>query len=533
MPGRTIRELESAFEQLHEGLLRGEMAEGEFQAEVQQLRCQDDQGRQWKMGPYTGKWYRYEQGWWSQDTPPEPGAPQASPGAPAARVAKDPWWRPITPWLGAPLVILLLLASVLLVAGSNTEGWGGASAQIAQTTATPGISPTWLSASPTLEPTHTPPSPTPPPPTATLGSTATRRLPTPGQTPATASVEAPITPIPTGALATDEPSSYTDTPVPATATPVPTASAAASPVPSQTPRPSATLPPQPERASLSGRIFFPVYDPQPARRTFDIYAVRLGSGKREPVAGQASQPAISPDGQRLAYRSWEAGQQGLMVLELADGHTWRWVDAAEAARPSWSPNSQNLVFPSQHEYDRRWRIYRTEGLGFIQIQRGGSDIFGRVPSWLADGRIVYWDCPLASCGLYVMGSDGADPVRLTTGEHDTGPAASPDGRQVAFMSNHGGNWDIYIIDSRAPLGTEARRLTESGARDGLPTWSPNGKWLAFVSERGGTWAVWAMRPDGSDLQKLFDLDGPLDGTVVYAQAGEQASWTSETIAWGP
>ena len=531
MSKRTIGELESAFKQLHERLLRGEMDEGDFQAEVEQLGFKDDQGRQWKIGWYTGNWYRSDQGWWSEDTPAEPEAVQPSPAAQAAWVTGDQPRQRITPWLVAPLVILLLLASILLV-----SGWGGSPALITQVIATQTSSPPPPSASPTTEPTQAPPSPTLPPPSATAGSTATRALSTAGQTPTLASAQVPATPvpatpIPASASATAGTSAATETPLPATDTP--TANPTASPAPSRTRPPSPSATPKPERASPAGRIFFPVYDPQPARRTFDIYAVRLDSGRREPVAGQASQPAISPDGQRLAYRSWVTGQQGLFVLEFADGHTWRWVDAAEAARPSWSPNGQNLVFPSQHEADQGWRIYRTEGRGFVQMRRGGSDISGRVPTWLSDGRIIYWDCPGNSCGLYVMGGDGTAPVRLTTAEHDTSPAASPDGGQIAFMSNQGGNWDIYLINSRAPLGTAPTRMTRDPARDGLPAWSPDGQWLAFVSERGGAWGVWAMRPDGSDLQRLFGLGGPLDGKVVYAQAGEQAGWTSETIAWGP
>jgi TolB protein len=530
MPGKTIRELEDAFEQLRERLLRGDLTEGEFQASVQQLHFEDDQGHQWQLGWYTGKWYRCDQGWWSPATPPEPGVAQASPGA---RTAKGRHWRPITPWLVAPLVILLLLAGVLLVTGWNITGWGGASAPFAQVTTTPGASLTRSLASPTAAPPQAPSSPTLSSPSATPSPVMTRKAATSDQTGAAALTETPDSPATASPPATADASTPTSTPVSTTNTPTPVSSPTASPIPSPTrtalPAPS----PKPTTVSFSGRVFFPVYDPEPARRTFDIYAVRLASGKREPVAGQASQPAISPDGQRLAYRSWETGQQGLVVLELEDGRTWRWVDSAEAARPSWSPDNQNIVFPSQQESDRLWRIYRTVGREYVQIRRYGSDMLGRVPIWLGDGRIVYWDCPLANCGLYVMGGDGSDPVRLTTAEHDTGPAASPDGQQVAFMSNRSGNWDIYVIDSHAPPGTEPTRLTDHAARDGLPAWSPNGKWLAFASDRGGSWAVWAVRPDGRKLQKLFELGGTLDGKTIYAQASDQSDWTSETIAWGP
>lgn len=511
MPEKTIKELERAFEELHERLLRGEMEEDDFTAEVEQLRFKDDLGRQWKIGWYTGKWYRYDQGQWVQGAPVERQAVDESPVAAPLPAEAGRRRRPATHWLVGALVALLLGASAVLVIGWNIDWWGDSSAAIANVTVTQEASPTPLPTLPTREPAAATPQPS-----ATPQPTATQR------------------PRPTATKAATSGTNSRATPAAAaTVTSNPTASLTASAVPTQAASATATRTIAAPRASLSGRIYFPVYDPDPGRRTFDIHAVRLQDGKREVVAGQASQPAISPNGKRLAYRSWDREWRGLAVLELADGHTWRWIEFTEAARPTWSPDSQNIVFPSRQESDRRWRVYRTIGLEFIMIRRHGGDILGRVPTWLSDGRIVYWDCPLDKCGLHVMKSDGTDLVRLTTAEHDTGPAASPDGRQVAFMSNRNGNWEIYVVDSTASEATEATRLTQNAARDGLPAWSPDGKWLAFVSDRDGAWAVWAMRSDGSGLQKLFALGGPLEGEVAYAQPGEQDGWTLETIAWGP
>jgi TolB protein len=209
------------------------------------------------------------------------------------------------------------------------------------------------------------------------------------------------------------------------------------------------------------------------------------------------------------------------------------VPFAEAARPIWSPNSENIVFPSEQETDRQWRIYRTQGLIIDRVRRHGGDILGRVPAWLPDGRIVYWECPLNECGLYVMQGDGSAPTRLTRGERDTAPAASPDGSQVAFMSITDGNWDIYRTGTRPADALAPAQLTTNPARDGLATWSPDGRWLAFVSDRDGEWAVWAMRPDGSQKQQLFDLGGPLEGEIAFVAPGDQHGWTWETLAWGP
>jgi Tol biopolymer transport system component len=265
----------------------------------------------------------------------------------------------------------------------------------------------------------------------------------------------------------------------------------------------------------------------------DIHAVDLESGEQEVLIEQASEPALSSDGERLAYRSWDRNRRGLMVLDFDDSNNWVWVNFSEAARPSWSPDNENIVFPSQQESDRQWRIYRTRGTIIDLIRRHGGDIFGRVPIWLPDGRVLYWECPLDKCGLYSMQSDGTDPQRLTAAEDDTCPAASPDGSQVAFMSNRDGNWEVYLATTQPGSGQAPQRLTNDPAADGLPAWSPDGQWLAFASNRGGSWAVWAIQPNGSGLQKLFDIGGPLEGPIAFVSEEDQHGWTWETMAWGP
>ncbi len=514
-----ISELEEAYHELQEQSLRGELDEEEFKAEVERLRFEDDQGRQWKIGWYTGKWYRYDQGRWIQDTPHE----RQTPGEPTPVADSRPPTsdgrarRPAAFWLALLLVGLLVLTGATLVVGWNAGWWGSP-------TETPTKGVAVVSSNTPLPPTDTQRPTTTPSALPTLTPQATRQAtPTPSQTPRPTAVKRTATTPPT---ATSPAASPTTSPTASpTASPTHTPTEAAGPTPSPLP---------PATPALSGRIFFPVYDPD--RQTFDIHTVRLQDGERKVVVRQASQPALSPNGRRLAYRSWDRAQRGILVRELADGHTWVWINFAEAARPSWSPDSENIVFPSQQESDRQWRLYRSLGIEFDHVRRHGGDIYGRVPAWLADGRIAYWECPVDKCGLYVMQSDGTQPIRLTEDEHDTAPAASPDGSRLAFMTDKDGNWEIYVV-STAPAGDQGRqepqRLTRNPARDGLPTWSPDGRWLAFVTDRDGQWAVWAMRPDGSDPRKLFDLGGPLEGEITYVLPGDQHGWTWEAIAWGP
>lgn len=92
------------------------------------------------------------------------------------------------------------------------------------------------------------------------------------------------------------------------------------------------------------------------------------------------------------------------------------------------------------------------------------------------------------------------------------------------MSQRDGNWDIYWVPAK---GGKPMRLTDDLAQDGLPVWSPGGQYIAFVSDRGGQWAIWLMKPDGSDEQQLFILEGPLQGSLPGH------SWLDENISWIP
>ncbi len=169
-------------------------------------------------------------------------------------------------------------------------------------------------------------------------------------------------------------------------------------------------------------------------------------------------------------------------------------------------------------------VHDQYGIQWHWIPFGNTQLSGSYPFWMPDGRIVYSGCAFwsggGSCGLYVVGTDGANPQRLTEHDSDTAPAGFQ--AKVAFMSGRDGNWEIYSVNVD---GSALKRLTNNGAEDGLPTWSPDGKSIAFVSRRSGAWAIWVMNSDGTNQRRLFDLGGGY-GSGEY-------DWTRERISWAP
>ena len=373
--------------------------------------------------------------------------------------------------------------------------------------------------------------------------TACGSTPVPTSTPTSA-------PLPTG---TERPTFTPTSPVKATQPPATTAVAThtaaiegeetpeASPTPPEdTPTAAATREAGPV-PKLGGTLLFPAFDT--AAQTYHLYEMDLATGQAQRLIEQASQPAVSWDGARIAWRSWNPEQRGLLSRPIDGTEIWQMIPFNEAARPDWAPDNERLVFPSRQEPDRESRLYLFTGIGeepFIEIQRHGSPIIGRTPIFLPDGRIVYQGCVENDCGLFVMDADGANPQRLTDFKDDTAPAVSPDGRRIVYMSMSSGYWQVNVVNVD---GTDQRRLTDDWYWNGLPVWSPDGRYILFVSTRDENWPdtlaptentefrLWVMDADGGNQQLFNEMTLRLDGIPAGVAEHEAWGWIEERMIW--
>ena len=97
-----------------------------------------------------------------------------------------------------------------------------------------------------------------------------------------------------------------------------------------------------------------------------------------------------------------------------------------------------------------------------------------------------------------MDADGSNLRRLThSSGNDLLPDWSPDGTQIAFMSDRDGDWDIFVMDAD---GSNLRRLTNNSGNDLFPNWSPDGRKIVFESDRDGDW-------DNQDIYVMDLLGG--------------------------
>lgn len=301
----------------------------------------------------------------------------------------------------------------------------------------------------------------------------------------------------------------------------------AAPTPTLEPTPTPTRPPlipAPQvvsRSALVGTIAFPVFDGE----TYNIHLGDVRSGETQFYRSQASQPAFSPDGSRIAFHSWDNSSRGLVTLDTAGGEGALVANFIEDQLPTWTADGSEIIFLSRRSGDRKSNLIKVGS----NTERSEGTILGEgeYPTIGETGDLFFKGWGNTAFGLRESTENMADIESITNVDEDTAPAPSPDGQKVAFMSRREDNWDVYVVNVD---GSNLTRLTSDPAQDGLPVWSPDGNAIAFVSDRGGVWAVWVMTPEGLAKSQLFTMPGSADGFVGtdnYASRG----WAEERISW--
>ena len=265
----------------------------------------------------------------------------------------------------------------------------------------------------------------------------------------------------------------------------------------------------------SGNIYFSRLNKQ--NKLWEIIAVAPGASKEEVILSNGTQPAISPNGVLLVYRSEILDSRGLHIFNLNTGQDLRVTPFTEDILPNWGGGNKEFIFVSQRSGDRRWQIY----LGFADGKGDAVTLHdGRTPDLSPNDNIIAYqgsDPQGNNPGIYTIPKGGGDAIRVTEHESDRSPAFSPHSDKIAFMTTRNGNWDIWLV---AADGGKAAPLIASSANDGLPVWSPDGSQLAFVSDRDGSWGVYIVSSGGGNPQKAADW------------GGDHPDWLLEQLSWG-
>jgi len=253
-----------------------------------------------------------------------------------------------------------------------------------------------------------------------------------------------------------------------------------SPIPSSTPSPSPSLTPLIETIAATTSPPFTIQTPLNqglivlsmeenghshlfAYRPTSPSFIRLTYGEWDDIT-----PAISPDGNRLAFSSNRDGQWDLYLMDIASGSVERLTNTPEYdASPSFSPDGLLVAYESLSDQDG-----------------GGLEIF-----------------------IGFIGQD-KEPLRLTNDPAaDYAPAWSPKGRQIAFVSDRSGEGEIWLADLDKIDDRFQNLSRDNDASEAHPAWSADGSRLAWASrsEQGiQSISVW----DGEKTRSVGSGDWP-------------------------
>jgi Tol biopolymer transport system component len=332
-------------------------------------------------------------------------------------------------------------------------------------------------------------------------------------------------------------------------------------------------------------------DRDPAVNLWCIFALAAHTGQRKRLAAPSPgrnylQPAISPDGRKLAFSDDGDGVSSLRIQSL--GRNMQPQDNSSPLKlpgfesvisgsPMWMPDGFRLLFLSNKNGSgtRLWSVDTRgsldkvhtprmmgslgDGVMLTALSRAGNhlaftklsaddnvwlvDLDGkreeilsstqqeRFPQYSPDGRFIAFESDRSGFPeVWVANRDGTHAFALTNfrGPVTGSPAWSRDSKQIAFDTRAAGQPQIFLINA-AP-GSRPHQLTDGPGSNMLPVWSADGQFIYFNSDRVGDMQIWKVGAAGGKAEQVtthfaFQPRASPDGKYLYFMAERGESGT--------
>lgn len=202
-----------------------------------------------------------------------------------------------------------------------------------------------------------------------------------------------------------------------------------------------------------------------------VYVRDLATGAERRLdvgALEATQPAFSPDGARLAFEGYSPGvtaESDVWVVPAAGGAPVNLTGGgARSGGPAWSPDGTQVYFVSNR--GGRYDVWRVPAAGGEAVAvTDASRILGR-PAASPDGSAIAY-ARLATAGAFsevVLQDLATGAIRVVSSQLDGEPAFDRGGAQLVVTSHRTGNPELFLLD--AATGEVIRQLTRDPAVDG-------------------------------------------------------------------
>ena len=234
----------------------------------------------------------------------------------------------------------------------------------------------------------------------------------------------------------------------------------------------------------------------------DGYNPRTVVNSTEPLLS----PSWSPDGRKLAYVSFEGGNSGIWIQDIASGSrdkvtSFRGINGA----PAFSPDGSRLAMTLSKGGNPDIYVMDLGSKHLTQL----TNHFGidTEPTWSHDGASLYFTSDRGGRPqIYQIPASGGSATRVSfDGSYNASPSVSFDGKKLATAQGAGNTYRIALMD-RSTGGARWSMLSP-GSLDESPSFAPNGAMLLYAAREGRRGVLYAVSADGRVRQRLSLGDG--------------------------
>ncbi|GAB3378533.1 Tol-Pal system beta propeller repeat protein TolB [Lysobacter fragariae] len=215
-------------------------------------------------------------------------------------------------------------------------------------------------------------------------------------------------------------------------------------------------------------------------------------------------PSWSPEGNRIAYVSYEGGNSSVYLQTISSGAReqiakFRGINGA----PSFSPDGRKLALTLSKSGNPEIYVMDLGSRALTQITNHFAIDTSAV--WSGDGASLYFVSDRGGKPqIYQVPSSGGGATRVTfQGSYNADPTVSADGKKIA-VTQGGGSYRIAMMDRG--VGGGWTNLSP-GALDESPSFAPNGMMILYAAREGRRDVLYAVSSDARVRQRLVLADG--------------------------